>query len=96
MQVYYSSSGSSSLIPNSSESFASLKATTVNMIKKFREEETIIEKPYPKNKDKYKDDPLYFPDREEDKYHLESDAAEWTSPDEDYDTGDLERIVKHR
>lgn len=66
------------------------------MIKKIRQESTIPEKPFPKNKDKYKNDPLWLPDGEEDKYHLDSDAAEWTSPDEDYDTGDLERIVGHR
>ena len=65
------------------------------MIKKFRKESTIPEKPFKKNKDKYKNDELWLPEREEDKYNLESDAAEWTSPDEDYDTGDLERIVGH-
>lgn len=96
MQVNYSSYDSSSLIQSSGESIAFLKETAVHMIKKIRQESTIPEKPFPKNKDKNKNDPLWLPDGEEDKYHLDDDAAEWTSPDEDYDTGDLERIVGHR
>ena len=65
------------------------------MIKKIKEKSTGLEKPFKKNRDKYKNDELWLPEGEEDKYNLESDAAEWTSPDEDYDTGDLERIVGH-